>query len=164
MVETLAAMFVLSVGILGVFGLFLVSSDEVGVGKDRAAALRAASEHVEEIRAKPYGDVVLTAYPPSSTDPDDPNSAVEGQSYRYDPNKPAEPLAVVPFHPLGLSPDAVTRTAGAIQVSLYRYVTWVDDSASGGTADFKRLTVVARWTVGRAPVKQMKIVTLVTPT
>ncbi|HVE91717.1 MAG TPA: hypothetical protein VNE62_05400 [Actinomycetota bacterium] len=164
MVETVAALFIIGIGLVAVIALLLRANTSVGVGKDRNVALTVADSYLEDIRARPYDDITLTSPPTPSTDQNHPNSSVTGTTYRYDPSKPPEPLVLNPARTTGLSPGPLSFPPGPIKGEVYRYVTCVDDAATPDVQDYKRVTVVARWMGGPpAPSKQVKITSVVVP-
>jgi len=95
----------------------------------------------------------------------------DGQTYRYDTGRPPEtlavaanPLAVPCLQLVGLTANPQPFPPGPIRGEVYQYVTWVDDPAMPGTSDYKRVTVVARWTGGPSTHnRQVRMSTLVTP-
>jgi prepilin-type N-terminal cleavage/methylation domain-containing protein len=180
LVEVMAAMTVLAVGIFGAAQAMTIGLSTTGLSRQRLAARAGLDQQMEEARALNYDNLVLSDPDPGlahSTDPTDPDYWVNTTNQTYDPDG-SGPLA----------PETLVRVAGASPAlqhyqnpfvvgsttyTVYRYVTWVD-SATDGTGssdktdgngdgssdangqDEKRVTVVVTWTdeFGRTPVNQ----------
>lgn len=164
LVETTIALTILAVGVVAVAALFLSTTQAVGIGKSRNTAVSLASSYVEDARASAYNDVVLTSMPQHSNDPKSPNFFVTSGLFAYDPDEPPEPLVVVPGNSAGMAPGPLAFPSGPITGDVHQYVTWVDDPAAPGIQNFKRVTIVAMFTTApRSPVRQVKLITLVSP-
>lgn len=167
LVEVLAAAIVLVVGLLGLFTA-LDSSSHLNTTVQRQSAVTAQAERaVEAMRALPYGSLGLTATPGTSTDTASPAHWVDGGRLEIvrDFNNaasttlPGTPTAGESFVTGGpVDPAAQRFTVGGLSGSLYRYVTWVDEScplvaglgglgaaldACPGAQDAKRIVVAA---------------------
>jgi type II secretory pathway pseudopilin PulG len=179
LVEAMAAITVLAIGIFGAAQAMTIGLSTTGLSRQRLAARAGLDQQMEEARALNYDNLVLSDPDPGlthSTDPSDPDYWVNTGAQTYDPD------GIGP-----LSPEPLVRVAGASPAlqhyqnpfivgsttyTVYRYVTWVDSPTDGtgeaatqdgnndgvaeGTHDEKRVTVVVTWTdeFGRTPVNQ----------
>ena len=148
--------------VIGLVGLMatVVSIDstrDLNNGSEyRSAAAHIGQKEIERVRSLPYGSVLLDAAPATSTNPTDPGYHVTAGSpptYRWDQRTGGStakaPLAIAaagvctPGPCLSAAPTSWTD--GRLGGKIYRYVSWVDDTACGaacpGSTDFKRVTV-----------------------
>jgi prepilin-type N-terminal cleavage/methylation domain-containing protein len=180
LVEVMAAITVLAIGIFGAAQAMTIGLSTTGLSRQRLAARAGLDQQMEEARALNYDNLVLSDPDPGlthSTSTSNPDYWVNTGAQRYDPDGTGP-----------LSPEPIVRVAGASPAlqhyqnpfvvgnttyTVYRYVTWVD-SATDGTGssdaadgnndgvsdasgqDEKRVTVVVTWTdeFGRTPVSQ----------
>ncbi len=122
----------------------------------RAAAAHVGQKEIERIQSLPYGSILLDSSPATSANTFNPGYYVTPGApprYRWDQRSGGStattPLAIAaggactPGPCLAATPT--TWADGRLSGKIYRYVTWVDDTACGaacpGTADFKRVTV-----------------------
>ena len=179
LVEVMAAITVLAIGIFGAAQALNIGLTTTGLSRQRLAARSGLDQQMEEARALNYDNLVLSDTAPltHSTSTSNPDYWVNTANQTYDPDGTG-PLA----------PEALVRVAGASPAlqhfqnpfvvgsttySVYRYVTWVDSPTDGTGAadkadgnndgvsdanghDEKRVTVVVTWTdeFGRTPVNQ----------
>ena len=148
LIELMAALAVLLVGVLGVIATMDRTRDAVTISEARETAVHRAEREMERIRALPYTQLGLTAVPTQSPDPDDPASEVEGNRYQWDPTNPAR---VSDFITGGSIPSRVPwndgRFSGALQVYVLRY----DDPVVAGAAQARRVIVAATVDGATAP-------------
>ena len=168
--------------VIGLVGLMatVVSIDstrDLNNGSEyRSAAAHIGQKELERVRSLPYGSVLLDSAPATSTTPTDPGYHVTPGSppaYRWDQraggSTATAPLAIAtggvctPGPCLSAAPT--TWTDGRLGGKIYRYVSWVDDTACGvacpGTTDFKRVTVAVTENRDR-PRQPVLVSTLVT--
>jgi len=182
LVEVMAALTVLAIGIFGAAQAITVGLSTTGLSRQRLAARSGLDQQMEEARALNYDNLVLSDPDPGLThasDPTNPDYWVDTPAQTFDPDGNGP-----------LSPEPIVRVAGASPAlqhfqnpfivgnttySVYRYVTWVDSPTDGtGAADAadgnndgvipgdadghdqKRVTVIVVWTdeFGRTPVSQ----------
>jgi prepilin-type N-terminal cleavage/methylation domain-containing protein len=183
LVEVMAALTVLAIGIFGAAQAITIGLSTTGLSRQRLAARSGLDQQMEEARALNYDNLVLSDPDPGlthATDPTDPDYWVNTAAQTFDPDGNGS-----------LSPEPLVRVAGASPAlqhfqnpfivgsttyTVYRYVTWVDSPTDGtGAADAadgnndgnvsvsdanghdqKRVTVVVVWTdeFGRTPVSQ----------
>jgi prepilin-type N-terminal cleavage/methylation domain-containing protein len=180
LVEVMAALTVLAIGIFGAAQAITIGLSTTGLSRQRLAARSGLDQQMEEARALNYDNLVLSDPDPGlthATDSTNPDYWVNTGAQTFDPDGNGT-----------LSPEPIVRVAGASPAlqhfqnpfivgsttySVYRYVTWVDSSTDGSGAadsadgngdgasdadghDQKRVTVVVVWTdeFGRTPVSQ----------
>jgi prepilin-type N-terminal cleavage/methylation domain-containing protein len=183
LVEVMAALTVLAIGIFGAAQAITVGLSTTGLSRQRLAARSGLDQQMEEARALNYDNLVLSDPDPGLThasDSTNPDYWVNTAAQTFDPdgNGPLSPEPIVRV--AGASPALQhfqnPFIVGSTTYSVYRYVTWVDsptdgtgaaDAADGnndgnvtvsdeGGHDQKRVTVVVVWTdeFGRTPVSQ----------
>ena len=179
LVEVMAAITVLAIGIFGAAQALNIGLTTTGLSRQRLAARAGLDQQMEEARALNYDNLVLSDVSPltHSASTSNPDYWVNTANQTYDPDGTGP-----------LSPETLVRVAGASPAlqhfqnpfvvgsttySVYRYVTWVDSPTDGTGAsdkadgnndgvsdasghDEKRVTVVVTWTdeFGRTPVSQ----------
>jgi prepilin-type N-terminal cleavage/methylation domain-containing protein len=180
LVEAMAALTVLAIGIFGAAQALTIGLSTTGLSRQRLAARAGLDQQMEEARALNYDNLVLSDPDPGlthSTDSSNPDYWVDTAAQTFDPdgNGPlsAEPLVRVADASPALQHYQDPFVVGSTTYKVYRYVTWVD-SPTGGTGasdaadgnndgasdanghDEKRVTVVVTWTdeFGRTPVNQ----------
>jgi prepilin-type N-terminal cleavage/methylation domain-containing protein len=142
-IELMAALSVLAIGFFTLASAMGLGLREVALGRQRQSATEIANARLEHLRNLAYDDVELSSQPTHSTDPSNPDSYVSNDNASYDvTGKGAyEPLVVDTTNGQVLHlEDPVT--VGTTQMSVYQYVTWVDDPSISGTQNYKRITVV----------------------
>src|SRR5215213_899250 len=82
LIELLTAAVVLAIGISALTTVLISSRQLVNDSERRAAANHVAEEALEDVLARPYGQVALAALPTPSSDPFDPDYYVSGATYR----------------------------------------------------------------------------------
>lgn len=115
----------------------------VGTSNARQTATQLAVAQMELLRGTPYDGVGLSDTPVTRQAAPDPDADVsaDGMSYSV-PGGTLEPL--VAGGPSGHR--APTESRNGVAFDVYRYITWVDDPATATTTqDYKRVTVVVRW-------------------
>jgi prepilin-type N-terminal cleavage/methylation domain-containing protein len=143
MVELLAALFILAVGVMATITTFDVSRRLVTQSERKESATHRGEQELERIVADSYAYAGLTATPQSSSDPNHPGFYVNtGPPATYQTNTTppkTEPLVIDSV--AGKVPPTKTWSDGRLSGSIYNYVTWVDDPCCTGTQDYKRVTV-----------------------
>ena len=180
-IEVLVAILILAFGIVGTLQAF-ISSDHANLATQRAQAIStAAEEALEQMRAMTYSSLGLSSLPTHTSDgdgtgdhtgnPTDPDYWVSGTSLLI-PNSFAKEtgglLQTVASTGEALitggtvSPGPSTVTSDGFTVTIYRYITWLDDTCLFGSLtlcpgidDAKRLTVAAVLT-GSGPATTQK--------
>ncbi len=174
LIEVMVAILLLTVGLLGTMEVF-ISSDHLNLTTQRVQALSTAAEQsLEQIRAMPYANLALSALPvhaadgnppgDTSHDPSNPDYWVSGTNLQIVTNYGLESsptLAGVSTSGEALigggtvSPGPTTVTSDGYTISVYRFISWVNDSCvylgvdlCPGTQDAKRVTVAAVITGG----------------
>ncbi len=180
LVEVMAAMTVLAIGIFGAAQAMTIGLSSTGLSRQRLAARAGLDQQMEEARALNYDNLVLSDPDPGlthSSDSKNPDYWVDTAAQTFDPDGDgplsAEPIVRVAGASPALQHFQNPFIVGSTTYSVYRYVTWVDSSTDGiGSADAadgngdgvsdvdghdqKRVTVVVVWTdqFGRTPVSQ----------
>src|ERR1700685_4417293 len=168
-IEVLVAILILAFGIVGTLQAF-ISSDHANLATQRAQAIStAAEEALEQMRAMTYSSLGLSSLPTHTSDgdgtgdhtgnPTDPDYWVSGTNLLIPNNFAKETgglLQTVASTGEALisggtvRPGPSTVTSDGFTVTIYRYITWFDDSCLFGSLnlcpgidDAKRLTVAA---------------------
>lgn len=116
----------------------------IALARQRHAAAEIASARLEHLRSIPYEEIALAELPPKSTDPDSPDSFIEGTTYDVTGKGDFEELIVAAETGAVLHlEDPVS--VGATVMEIYQYTTWVDDPSIPGTQDYRRVTVVVKY-------------------
>jgi Tfp pilus assembly protein PilV len=149
LVEILAAILVLSVGILALFGSLTSSRGLTRDSERLEIVAHRAQDEIERVHAIPYAKVALDGVPATSADPKNPAYYVKPGSptaYQWDRNVPAtEPLVIDTATPGSISAVPKTWSESGLSGKVYDYVTWATDGGCGSgcpaSANYKRISV-----------------------
>jgi type II secretory pathway pseudopilin PulG len=169
-IEVLVAMILVTIGLVGTLEAF-ISVDKANMKTQEAQALSTAAEQtLEQIRALSYSSLALSVLPThsgdgngtgdASSDPADPDYWISGAELLIPGNFEDEASGILTgvagtgealISGGSVNPGPVTVTSDGFTVSVYRYVSWVDDSCvlgilgnlCPGSEDAKRVTVAA---------------------
>lgn len=150
LVELVAGLSVLVVGFAALAAASGTGSRLLVQGRQRRVAAEIANARLEQIRNIPYANVALAAAPAHSTDATNPDYYVDGSGNFDDGGDGTyEPLVVA-------AGGEVTHlegpfVAGVTRLTVYQYVTWVDDPSVVGTQDYKRVVIVAAYGAASNP-------------
>jgi prepilin-type N-terminal cleavage/methylation domain-containing protein len=170
LIELLAAMVVLAVGVFAVLQTFTASRELANRAEARNAMVAVARGEIQRIESLAWSNIALPSTPTTNagattTDPSyyissgpcagSSNPPATSPCYQWDwsNSSTAEPLAIS-----GSSADTnanprlwsnvITTSNSSVRLSggIYRYITWVNDpnctaAACGGSNDYKRITV-----------------------
>lgn len=149
-IEVVIAMALISIGVGSTLRVFGASGRTTVRAEQSEVAVQKAQAELDRLKTLPYGALALTSPPPSSVDPKDAGSKVEGTTLRIRSDL-AEPLVMTPGpgQVAGVQPGPQAFSVGLSQTPIsgriYRYVTWRDEvcpfSLCDGTQNTKRLTV-----------------------
>jgi type II secretory pathway pseudopilin PulG len=142
LVEAMAAITILAVGIFAVAQALTFGLGSTGLSRQKLAARAALDQQMEEARALNYDNLVLSDASPLShaTSTTDPDYWVNQTAQTYDsdgsgPLSP-EPLVRVAGASPALQHFQSPFIVGSTTYSVYRYVTWVDSPTDGtGVSD-----------------------------
>jgi hypothetical protein len=137
------------VGVAATIGVFASSGRSALAAQRADVSVQKVEGEIDRIAALKYGEVALTAAPPASTGPSDPNSRVTGSQYL------GEDLVLAPGPGLTAKVDPGPQTfvvgvgGSAITGKIYRFVSWRDEGSCPDAAnsictsnhDTKRVTV-----------------------
>ena len=140
LVELLAALTILLVGILGVVATLDRTRDAVGFSEVRETAVHRAEREIERLRSIPYAQLALAGVPTESADPADPARYVNGTKFQWDPGDASRQADFVTGGSIApRTPWSDGRLGGTLQVYITRY----DDPATdiGGTPAARRVIV-----------------------
>jgi Tfp pilus assembly protein PilV len=171
LIETVLALVILVIGVIGVLGAFDSARREASYSERRNTAAATAEQELLRITALPWTKIALnsaSSWTSNSSSATDPTSYLSAgpcvtsanlpqhePCYQYDwtNSSNVEPLVTAasgydtepdPYTFKTLAPNGSTRLEG----SVYRYITWVNDSqcvgtgnTCGGSNDYKRITV-----------------------
>lgn len=146
LVELTAALTILAVGFLALAAGMGGSFRQIALARQRQAAAEVGNGRIEHLRNVPYPNIAVSSDVTHNTDPDHPDYFVDDttNSFDYSGNGTYEPLiedAAAGQVEHYESPVVV----GATQLTVFQYVTWVDDPAIDGTQDYRRVTVVVKF-------------------
>ena len=168
LIEVAVGALILSVAVTGLLATMGSGMQLMGNSRQRSSAVAVAQEKVEGIRTLPYDRVALASDDPAdpsdppvpayNADPSHPDHNVvsevpagEPPRYRVGDSGVAEPLVIAADGAVSHVNEPVT--VGKTTLSVYQYVTWVDDPGFSvdkdpqlaGDQDYKRVTVVTTW-------------------
>ena len=150
LIELLAALSILAVGILGVVATLDRTRDAVTTSEVRQTAVHRAERELERLRTVPYDQLALASLPTASANQADPAFYVQGSNYQWDP---ADASRVAPLVTGGALAPHTTWSDGRMRGTLQTYVTTYVDPAVGGAPLAKRVvvgvTVDGRWSLSR---------------
>jgi prepilin-type N-terminal cleavage/methylation domain-containing protein len=191
LLEVLAALAVLSVGMLGLLASFNLAGTASYSAQRHEQAVAVAQAEIERLKALDYSDLALTAAPanqpagnpagdPAPQNPVNPNFYVTGSGFKVMNNYRDSGSGTVTGTPAAGEPFVVSASGavnpgpedfdnGQASGRIYRYVTWRDDACTGlvclGPQDGKRITVAVSMNVagnGAPPSKPIYISSIVT--
>jgi hypothetical protein len=141
---------VVAVSLLAVVAGGFVASLGLGfqitaVARQRNTAADIAEARLEHLRSIPYSELALASALTHSSDPTNPDHGVsdDGSSYDIDGKGTLETLVVDDSGAVLHFEDPVQ--VGTTQMTVYQYVTWIDDATVPGTEDYKRVTVIVTY-------------------
>ena len=150
LIEVVVAVALISIGVASTIRIFGASGRTVVRAEQSEVAVQQAQSELDKLKTIPYGALALASQPPTSTDPKDPGSRVEGTTLRIRPDL-AEPFVMTPGAGQTASvlpgPQSFSIGTGQTPVTgrIYNYVTWRDEncpySLCNGTQNTKRVTV-----------------------
>src|SRR6185503_10746390 len=150
LVEVLIAVVVMSFGVAATMRVFGAAGRTTVRAQQHEVGVQRAQAELDRLAALAYGELALTSTPPSSSDPKNPGNRVSGGNFavRGDLSEAlvmaAEPGNTAKVEP-GPQPFAVGPAGATITGSLYRYVTWRDESCPlnlcDGAQNTKRVIV-----------------------
>jgi type II secretory pathway pseudopilin PulG len=168
--EVLVAMVLVTVGLIGTLEAF-ISADQANTKAEQTQAVSTAAEQtLEQLRAQSYSSLALSSLPihagdgngsgDQSGDPANPDYWVSGSNLLIPASFVKEASGIltgvastgeVLITGGSVSPGPVTVTSDGFTVSVYQFVSWVNDSCvfgvlgnlCPGSEDAKRITVAA---------------------
>lgn len=162
MVEVLVALLIVVIGALATFGLLTAATKNTARAKATQVAQDRAQQEVEALRSLTSEQLAMTAIPPYSADPLDPDHRVNANTFalsraplgRYAPMvRNGGPI----YGETGekglikggvINPGPIPFTSGDVSGEVYRYVVWREDEACGaacpGWQDFKQIVVAVK--------------------
>lgn len=152
LVELVVGIAILGIGFLALAGATTAGTRLIVQGKQRQAATEEANGRLEHIRNVPYAQVALTTTPAHSADAADPDYYVDpsGPNYDHAHSGTYEPIVIDATAGQVLHLDG-TVVVGSTSLSVYQYVTWVDDPGITGTQDYKRVTIAVTYAASSNP-------------
>src|SRR5439155_4344597 len=142
LVEAMAAITILAVGIFAVAQALTFGLGSTGLSRQKLAARAALDQQMEEARALNYDNLVLSDASPltHATSTTDPDYWVNQTAQTYDPDGSGplspEPLVRVAGASPALQHYQKPLFQGSTTYTVYRYVTWVDSPTDGtGVSD-----------------------------
>jgi type II secretory pathway pseudopilin PulG len=161
-VETLVAIVILVVGALTTFSLLSAANRNTDRAKATQVAQDLAQQEIEALRSLSNDELAMTATPPHSDDPLDPNHRVNSSEGSFALIR--EPLGS--YRPLVRNGGAIEGSAGKVveggvvtpgpksfengdvKGDVYRYVVWANDEACGSACptqqDYKQIIVAIK--------------------
>jgi prepilin-type N-terminal cleavage/methylation domain-containing protein len=151
LIEVIVAMALMSVGIAATLGVFGAASRTNLVAQKTGVATQKAQAEIDRLSKMTYTKLGLTSTPAASTNPLNPSSRVSGTTFTV---RTGLTEAFVLSSDSGQSGAAVDPTPepftvgtgpSAISGTVYRYITWRDETCTGsacdGSQNSKRITV-----------------------
>lgn len=151
LVEVISSLAIIFVGFFALASAIGSSARMVTQGGQRQIAANQASALLEDLRNVPYVNVALSTQPAHAADTTNPDYYVDdgGLGYDYDHDGTYETLVV--DNGAGQVTHVGTVVVEPTSLTLYQYVTWVDDPSITGTQDYKRVTAVAVYSAASSP-------------
>ena len=160
LIELLAALTILLIGILGVAASLDRTRDVVTTAEVRETAVHRAQRELERVRALPWAQLGLNAMPTAVASQADPAFYVQGGRYQWDAQNPSNvaDLVAPPTFTGGTITPRTTWNDGRMSGSLQVYVTTFDDTVTPDpsiTANPRArrvvvgVTVNGRWALSR---------------
>jgi prepilin-type N-terminal cleavage/methylation domain-containing protein len=159
-VEVLIAILILAIGSMTTFSLLSAATRNAQRAKASQVALEYAEQELEFLRSMEDKKLALTATPPSSTAPLNPNSRVSGGTFALtrQPLGDYRTLVVNEGSIWGeskkvieggvISPGPTNFTNGDVSGKVYRYIVWQNDDECGaacpGPQDYKQIVVAVK--------------------
>lgn len=164
-IEVLAAALILALGAMAIFGLLSSAIKNTARAKETQVALEKAEQELEKLRSLTSEERALTAVPPTSSDPLNPDYRVNASNGTFaltrEPPGDYQQLVVNEGELYGgtgeesvikggvISPGPTHFTSGDVSGDVYRYVVWRNDErcseeACPGTQDFKQIVVAVK--------------------
>jgi type II secretory pathway pseudopilin PulG len=169
-IEVLVAVMLVTIGLVGTLEAF-ISADQANLKTEEAQAVSTAAEQtLEQLRSLSYSSLALSSLPTHtgdgngggdhSGDPSNPDYWISGADLMIPGNFEEETSGILTgvagtgealITGGSVSPGPVTVTSDGFTVSVYRFVSWIDDSCvfgilgnlCPGSEDAKRVTVAA---------------------
>lgn len=146
LVELTGALTILAVGFLSLAAGLAGSFRQTALARQRQSASEIGNGRIEHLRNVPYTNVAVSSDVVHNADPEHPDHFVDNatNSFDYSGTGTYEPLIE----------DAATGqvqhfespvVVGSTTLTVYQYVTWVDDPGITGTQDYRRVTVVVEF-------------------
>lgn len=146
LVELTGALTILAVGFLALAAGLAGSFRQTALARQRQSASEIGNGRIEHLRNVPYANVAVSSDVVHHADPKHPDYFVDDatNSFDYSGNGTYEPLIE----------DAATGqvqhlespvVVGATTLTVYQYVTWVDDPSIAGTQNYRRVSVVVEF-------------------
>ena len=164
-VEAVIGAMIMVMGMLATFQILDSATRNAARAEGTQVALEVAQREVESLRALTYSQVGLTATPPTSSNPSNPQNRVSGSTFALNRDGTSPATMVVnggaafgggTISGGSVNPGPETFTSGGVSGRIYRFVVWRDDpqcpsTLCGGTQDFKQVIVAVRLDQGAGP-------------
>jgi Tfp pilus assembly protein PilV len=141
-VEVLVAAVVLLAGVLAAFSVLVGSRDLTTTAERLEAATHIAERELESMQALRWVNLAHPTAPASGPPPH--TVSLSAGVWRYQWRAGNHEQVAIDATNGQVPAAAATVDDGRINVTVWRYVSWVDDATVAGTTDYKRLTVVVR--------------------
>ncbi len=146
LVELMVAISLVALILSGIALSVGVDYKAIQLARSRQVAENVANQRLEQLRDVDYSTMALDSAPVHSTDPTDPDYYVSANGANYDVTGTGQNEALIVASGTGPITHIETPvTVGTTIVSVYQYVTWVDDPSIPGTQNLKRLSVVVKY-------------------
>lgn len=158
-VEVLVAILIVSIAAMTTFSLLSAAARNSQRAEASQVALEFAEQELELLRSMEDKDLALTEPPPTSTNPNNPNSRVRNNEFAL----ARQPLGNYRFlvyknsslygggHITGgaVNPGPTSFTSGDVSGRVYRYIVWRNDEKCSeancpGKQDYKQIVVAVR--------------------
>lgn len=146
LVELTAALTILSVGFLALAAGMGGSFRQIALARQRQGAAEVGNGRIEHLRNVPYANIAVSEDVVHNSDPNHPDYFVDDatNSFDYSGNGTFEPLIEDPTAGQVQHLESPV-VVGATTLTVYQYVTWVDDPAISGDQNYRRVTVVVKF-------------------
>lgn len=145
--ELIVAVSILAIVAVGFTASIALGLRGVAFARQQQTASDLATARIEHLRSIPYSQVALSSAPTHDTDASQPDYWVSADNTSFDVTGSGafEPLVTDTVNGGVLHIENPVQVGQTI-MSIYQYVTWFDDPSISGTQNYKRVTVVVRYT------------------
>jgi type II secretory pathway pseudopilin PulG len=145
LIELVIALGLIAIVAVGFMTTTAAAFRGIAVARQRLAATQIANARLEEARYDNYAQLALPTTLTQSSDPNNPDYYVsaDGSTFDVTGTGQTEPLV---YDAAGVATHIQDPVqVGSVLMTVYAYVTWVNDPSAGGAHAYKRVTIVVQY-------------------